>query len=185
MRTHPNAGHFALCDLAALPWIEDLTIVTRNVDDLHERAGSLQVVHLHGSLFAPRCLSCERPAELGWSKEAVTPAEDKTSALLEPPLCSYCRGRIRPGVVWFYEELPLTSWNQAVACATAADLLLLVGTSGRIYPAAGLPEITERQGRAVWVIDPDEGVKTGKRQVWPSTAAVTLPLLVAVCRDGE
>jgi NAD-dependent deacetylase len=177
-RSLPNAGHLALRELAALPAVRDVSIVTQNVDDLHERAGSAQVIHLHGSLFAPRCLRCGKPA-LQASPDGVGDVPD---GRVSPPRCAHCGGPIRPGVVWFGEDLPAQAWSQAVACVEAADLLLVVGTSGRVYPAASLPDIAERRGQAVWVIDPDEALASGRRSVWRSTAAQALPALVAACK---
>jgi NAD-dependent deacetylase len=215
-RSLPNAGHLALRQLAALPGVRDVSIVTQNVDDLHERAGSAQVIHLHGSLFAPRCLRCGEPASLAGSDSdaadiggsavafdpqaptravrADAPLPDAADAAdaadvanvadgrVPPPHCAHCGGPIRPGVVWFGEDLPAQAWAQAVACVEAADLLLVVGTSGRVYPAASLPDIAERRGQAVWVIDPDESLASGRRFVWRSTAALALPALVAACK---
>lgn len=181
LNSAPNAGHLALRDLAAMDGVTDLAIVTQNVDNLHERAGSQQVIHLHGSLFAPRCLACAR---------AYTEAEAETVELtmaaepdrpIQPPKCTSCGGLIRPGVVWFGEELPTREWAQAVDRVRDADLLLVIGTSGRVYPAASLPEIVEQNGRPVWIIDPDEGLAKGSREFWNSTAAAGLPALVAAC----
>lgn len=185
LQAQPNAGHLALRDLAALDGVDDLAIVTQNVDDLHERAGSDRVIHLHGSLFAPRCLDCAAPAPPAVAADANAadlPADHAQQGRVPPPRCLQCGGPVRPGVVWFGEELPTQAWSQAVTCVQAADLLLVVGTSGRVYPAAGLPDIAERRGCSVWVIDPDEGLAAGSRSVWQSTAAVALPTLVAACR---
>lgn len=178
-RAQPNAGHRALSELAARPGLEDLTIVTQNVDDLHERAGSRDVIHLHGSLFAPRCLDCGHPASTqGMGLPAASHrAEDGAQP---PPRCSVCGGPVRPGVVWFGEELPQSEWNLACERASRADLLLVVGTSGLVYPAAGLPDLATRAGAAVWDINPDASAATG-RNTWCSTAATGLPALVARC----
>ena len=170
----PNAGHRALRALAALPWVEDFSIVTQNVDDLHERAGSSQVVHLHGSLFAPRCLDCGQAARHG-PPGAPTGNVDGPEP---PPACGRCGGLIRPGVVWFGEALPPQAWDEAVARVRAADLLLVVGTSGRVYPAASLPDMAEDRGCPVWTIDPDEDLAAPGRNLWRATAAAALTRLV-------
>jgi NAD-dependent deacetylase len=178
-RAQANAGHCALSELAARQGLENLTIVTQNVDDLHERAGSRDVIHLHGSLFAPRCLDCGHPASTrGMGLPTASPrAEDGAQP---PPRCSVCGGPVRPGVVWFGEELPQTEWNLACERTSRADLLLVVGTSGLVYPAAGLPDLAMRAGAAVWDINPDASATTG-RNTWCSTAATGLPALVARC----
>jgi NAD-dependent deacetylase len=177
----PNAGHFALRELATLDGVTDLAIVTQNVDNLHERAGSQQVIHLHGSLFAPRCLACARAYAKAEANSVDPTTFGEPDRPLQPPSCIHCGGLIRPGVVWFGEGLPTREWAQAVDRVREADLLLVVGTSGRVYPAASLPEIVEQNGRPVWIIDPDVGLAKGTGEFWNSTAAAGLPALVAAC----
>lgn len=118
--------------------------MTQNVDDLHERAGSKEVVHLHGSLHIARCFACMRPHVL-----AKCPLPQTSSGRLEPPRCCHCNGRIRPGVVWFGEALPESEWRSASNAAGNADLLLSIGTSGVVYPAARIPEIAREHGAHV------------------------------------
>lgn len=100
LRASPNAGHVAIA--AMEHHVPKLTLITQNVDDLHERAGSGSVIHLHGSLFAPRCFACARPARF----PDEFPDEPEGGRRVAPPKCSHCGGRIRPGVVWFGETLP-------------------------------------------------------------------------------
>lgn len=144
----PNDAHLALAQLeAARP---QTIVVTQNVDNLHERAGSRNVLHLHGSLFTPRCGSCGSAhhfdATAAWEPEEGRP--------IEPPRCTTCGGRVRPGVVWFGEPLPAGAWRKAEAAASTCDLLLVVGTSGLVQPAASLPWIARQTGASVVVIDP-------------------------------
>lgn len=146
----PNAGHRALVDLAGL---REVTISTQNVDDLHERAGSLVAAHLHGSLTTLRCADCETP----YAAEPELPSEP--TERLDPPTCAECSGDVRPGVVWFGEQLP----TQAVAATEAAiealepgDVVLVVGTSGIVYPAAGYPAMARAEGAAVIEVNPLE-----------------------------
>ncbi len=179
LQASPNAGHVALCSLGELSWIEDLTIVTQNVDNLHERAGSTEVIHLHGSLFAPRCISCGTPAG-----ETEPDASHELEDIGQPsPLvhCMSCDGWIRPGVVWFGEDLPDREWDEALERTNSADLMLVIGTSGRVYPAASLPDMAVEKGCPVWVIDPDKDLAPGERNVWCTTAALALPCLVSAC----
>lgn len=144
----PNDAHFALAQLeAARP---QTLVVTQNVDDLHERAGSRNVLHLHGSLFTARCVRCGTAHRF----DATAPVEPKVGRRIEPPLCSACRGQVRPGVVWFGEPLPSAAWRKAEAAASTCDLLMVVGTSGLVQPAASLPSIARRAGAPVLVIDP-------------------------------
>ncbi|MDI3380075.1 NAD-dependent deacylase [Xenophilus aerolatus] len=180
-RAQPNAGHHALHELAALPQLEALVIVTQNVDDLHERAGSAEVVHLHGSLFAPRCFDCGHPHTLPADDDARAPE----LASLPPPRCIRCGGPVRPGVVWFGEALPEAPWRAALARVAVADLVLVVGTSGLVYPAAGLPATARQQGARVAVINPDAQAQAEPGDiVWRTTAARGLPALVAALRAG-
>jgi NAD-dependent deacetylase len=124
----PNPGHLALAELEART--PNFTLITQNVDDLHERAGSRNVLHVHGSIWAVRCLDCRR--------ESL----DMRSPLPEiPPRCE-CGGLLRPGVVWFGEPLPYRAWREAERAARNADVLLVVGTSAVVYPVAGLIQYT-------------------------------------------
>ncbi len=117
----PNAGHRALVELERL--VPDFTLATQNVDSLHLRAGSKNVLELHGHLREARCTGCAA-----------------RRALDEPlPLDAIehdCGGRFRPDIVWFGESLPSAPWEAAVAAATRADVMLVVGTSGLVNPAA-------------------------------------------------
>lgn len=119
----PNAGHYALVELEqAKP---EFTLITQNVDGLHELAGSRNVIRLHGSIWTLRCLKCgEERVERGQLDEL-------------PPYCR-CGGMLRPGVVWFGEQLPPGAMARAEAAVRAADLLIVAGTSAQVYPAAGL-----------------------------------------------
>lgn len=165
----PNAGHRALAE-----WGDhaEVLISTQNVDDLHERAGSRVHAHIHGSLFEPRCADCARPAEL-----PDPPGEPV--ARLDPPTCPACGGLVRPGVVWFGEMLPSAAWEAATSSLVGADLVLVVGTSGLVYPAAGLPDTAREQGVPVVEINPDDTELSGRvDEVWRTTAAVGLAALV-------
>ena len=145
----PNAAHRALARLDA-EWPGELLIVTQNVDDLHERAGSADVLHLHGQLDAARCFDCARPA--GAVLELPEGAGD--GKRIEPPLCSACGGPLRPGVVWFGENLPEQALSQAFLAAADCDLLLSIGTSGVVQPAAMIPGVALEAGARVVHINP-------------------------------
>ena len=141
----PNPGHRAVAD-----WQDyaEVTVITQNVDDLHERAGSKTVHHLHGSLAEFWCDTC--------GSRYHGPLADMREPVLEvePPRCE-CGGRIRPGIVWFGEQLPDEPWQAAVEAVTNSELVVVVGTSGVVYPAAGLPEIALARGAAVIEVNPD------------------------------
>lgn len=138
----PNAAHVALAAYAnAYPG--KLQLITQNVDGLHQRAGSHEVICLHGDLMRNQWLS------------TCCPHCDLEQALqegAEPPCCAVCGNLVRPGVVWFGEHLPAEALAQAEAAANACEVMLVVGTSGVVYPAAGLVfQAYERGARIVMV----------------------------------
>jgi NAD-dependent deacetylase len=141
----PNDGHRAI---AAWQDHAEVTVVTQNVDNLHERAGSDPVHHVHGSIFEFRCAACALPYT-GTLPEMSEPVLE-----LEPPSCG-CGGLIRPDVVWFGEQLPEAPWQRAVEATQSADLLVVVGTSAIVYPAAGLPELALARGATVIEVNPE------------------------------
>ncbi len=169
----PNAGHVALAQWAKRPGVR-VRIVTQNVDDLHERAGGEVLSHLHGSLFAYRCDRCGAPGDI-----PEVPSEPVER--IEPTPCERCgMGHLRPGVVWFGEELPRKAFEDAVEACKAADLVLVVGTSGIVYPAASLPYVAKDSGIPVVEIDPHATEFSPEADhVWRATAATALPALVA------
>ena len=119
----PNPAHEALAQLDA-EWPGELLIVTQNVDDLHERAGAKRVLHMHGEHLLAWCISCD--VRIPW-----------TASLIERPPCPVCRARsLRPDVVWF-GEVPYRM-DEIYAALRRADLFVSIGTSGAVYPAAGL-----------------------------------------------
>ncbi len=173
-QARPRAGHFAIARLQAQ--LPQVVVVTQNVDDLHERAGTRDVVHLHGSLFAMRCLLCQRPHAAA-STAPTMPLEP--SLRVEPPACAHCGGPVRPGVVWFGEPLPVAAWERAVAAISGCDALLVVGTSGVVHPAAGLPGLARERGRPVIEINPEETAISRLADLcWRVSAAEGLPALV-------
>jgi NAD-dependent deacetylase len=173
LRAAPNAAHRAIAALSGR--VPSLTLVTQNVDGLHERAGSPAVVRLHGSLHHPYCAACGAPHFLEGTPD---PRED--GGPLDPPACRACGGRVRPGVVWFGETLPAGSWNQALVAAERCDLLLSVGTSSLVYPAATLPELAARHGATVVQVNPaPTPLDDLARFTLRGTAAELLPQLLA------
>ena len=148
LRSHPNPAHFAIAALAN--HVPKLTVVTQNVDDLHERAGSAGVLHLHGSLHSPRCIACGRAHIL----PPGIPDEPDGGRRLCPPRCHHCGGAVRPGVVWFGEELPVKELSRAFSAASECDVLFAVGTSGLVQPAAGIPSLARQAGAKVVQVNP-------------------------------
>lgn len=135
----PNAGHIAIAQLSEL--VPRLTLVTQNVDNLHQRAGSRDVIEFHGNIFEDRCFA-----------DGSLQAGDDVTAV---PLCSDCGSNLRPGVVWFGESIPEHALNESCAAATDCDLFLSIGTSSLVYPAAGLADLAKRNGATVVEINPN------------------------------
>ena len=137
----PNAAHYAITDLEKL--FERFLLITQNVDGLHRRAGTQNLVELHGYIFGVRCV-----------------AEGKTMENLDvplpaiPPLCG-CGAMLRPDIVWFGEALPERAIMKALEASRASDLMLVVGTSAVVQPAASMPLIAREAGALVLEINPD------------------------------
>ena len=166
----PNAGHRAI---AAWQDHAQVSVVTQNVDDLHERAGSTPVHHLHGSLFEFRCARCAMPYT-GDLPEMPEPLLE-----VEPPVCQ-CGGLIRPDIVWFGEPLPDEPWQRAVEATEAADVVVVVGTSAIVYPAAGLAELALSRGTAVIEVNPEVTPLSSSATIsMRETASQALPGLLA------
>ncbi|WP_462418225.1 SIR2 family NAD-dependent protein deacylase [Kytococcus sp. Marseille-QA3725] len=170
-RAQPNAGHRAVTRWQQLPGV-DLRVSTQNVDDLHERAGTRVMAHVHGDLFALRCADCGAPSVADY------PEVDEPVASLEPPRCEVCGGRVRPGVVWFGEMLPEQALTDTIAAVEAADLAVVVGTSGLVYPAAAVPGIARDTGVPVVEVNPSgTALPEGADHVLEVTASAALPAL--------
>lgn len=140
-QAQPNAGHLALVELARR--VPCLTLVTQNVDGLHQRAGSAGVLEYHGNILRDRCTIEQIIAER---------SEDARTGL---PRCAACGGLLRPDVVWFGEAIPLGPMTLAGAAAEDCDVFLSVGTSSLVYPAAGLAEVALRRRATVIEINPN------------------------------
>lgn len=164
----PNAGHLALARYAARrPGV--LTLVTQNVDDLHQRAGLADTIRLHGDILQDRWLEpCGR---------ACDPAQASPG---RPPRCAQCGGLVRPGVVWFGEMLPASALAAAEHAARACEVMLVVGTSGAVWPAAGLAAAARRAGAHVAIVNPSASEIDAEAHVrLRGTAATLLPALLA------
>ncbi|WP_120006183.1 SIR2 family NAD-dependent protein deacylase [Nesterenkonia muleiensis] len=155
LQVEPNPGHSALAG-----WQRrlreaggELSIATQNVDDLHERAGAEVLAHLHGSIFAHRCAECSEPAELAAPEyDGLEPPEQPE----QPPACACCGSSLRPGVVWFGEMLPLKAFELTSDAIRQADLVVVVGTSGLVQPAASLPLLALERGTPLIEVNPEE-----------------------------
>lgn len=135
----PNAAHYEI----AL-WQErfpEFTLVTQNVDGLHHKAGSRDVIELHGNLWRARCIACRSSYDMSKAKR--------------PEACLECGDAFRPDVVLFGESLPPGAFEIASERASGCELCFVVGTSGLVYPAAGLPEIAKAAGAYICEVNPE------------------------------
>jgi NAD-dependent deacetylase len=134
-RAEPNAGHFALAQLATR--VPHFTLITQNVDGLHHRAGNSAVLELHGSIWRVRCTEC------GLERT------DRSVPIDSPARCPACGALARPAVVWFGEMLPAQVWEEAEQATKSCDTFLVVGTSAAVFPAAGLVPLAKSSHASV------------------------------------
>ena len=151
----PNAGHLALARFGSVLACQGkkFTLITQNVDRLHQAAGSTDVIELHGTLWVWRCVDCGAEAE-----------ERGPAFGVYPPRCP-CGGRRRPGVVWCGEELPQQALLQAQRAAGSCSLFMSLGTSSVVYPAAGLIDLALRNNARLLEVNPQETPYT-RRAHW-------------------
>ncbi|MBI5692381.1 MAG: NAD-dependent deacylase [Verrucomicrobia bacterium] len=170
-RVAPNPAHLALAELQGR--VPRLTLITQNVDGLHQRAGSRDVIELHGNLTRTKCFAENRVVD-EW------PPTDEV-----PPRCPRCGAHLRPDVVWFEESLPAEALTRAMAASADCEVFLCVGTSTVVYPAAELPFRALAAGAVVVEINPTSTPLTARaHHVLTAAAGVALPaLLRALKRD--
>ncbi len=149
----PNPGHHSIAELQRRK--PSTRIITQNVDDLHEQAGNTDVIHLHGNIAQNKCFAnCQGDptmidvSTLEWDGESG------------PPECPYCGKLVRPHVVWFGEILPSGAINTAVQLTLDCDVMLVVGTSGLVTPAAALPGHAKDKGAVIIEVNPDYSMIT-------------------------
>jgi NAD-dependent deacetylase len=174
----PNPAHYALAALEQR--FPQMQIITQNVDNLHERAGSKNVIRLHGNIHADKCsANCQGDptpvdiSQLEWDHASGAPP------------CPYCGKPVRPDVVWFGEMLPLAQLDAARIAAAYADVMLVIGTSGVVRPAADLPFAARENGAKIIEFNPYQSDITAIADLWlPAPAGETLPRVVAAL-DGD
>jgi NAD-dependent deacetylase len=159
----PNAGHRALAELQA--HLPRLTLVTQNVDGLHQRAGSRDVIEFHGNIFTNRCSADGRIVEADGNGRV--------------PTCPECGAHVRPGVVWFGEAIPQDALQISFAAAGDCDVFLSVGTSSLVYPAAGLLDVARDSGAVTIEVNPSAtGQSDSCTASLRGNAGLVLPKLV-------
>lgn len=162
----PNAGHCALVQMEQM--FSSFAVITQNIDNLHRRAGSSRVYELHGNIERNYCMKC-----------GMNYSNADTSSMRGLPVCSHCGGLVRPDVVWFGELLPEEEWNHSVRAVESADVMLSIGTSGVVYPAAGLPILAKHSGAYLVEINPERTLLTEHvDEFLKGPSAVILPLLL-------
>jgi len=137
----PNPGHHAIAEMEDL--YHDFTLITQNVDGLHQTAGSKKVYELHGSIIQNHCFDCNKPYD-----EEIDVSSKKLAT------CNSCGGKIRPSVVWFGEMLPEKTLRESERAAGNSDVFFSMGTSGEVFPAAGLPAMAKANNAITVDINP-------------------------------
>jgi NAD-dependent deacetylase len=163
LKAEPNAGHYALAELQKKMG-KRMYLCTQNVDDLHERAGTARVHHMHGELFQSRCIECEEPFA------------DRQTYEKELPKCATCGANVRPHIVWF-GEMPL-DMEGIYGNLERATVLLVVGTSGAVYPAANFVQIARSRGIKTVYVGPEKPLNADAfDEIILGTAVEVLPTL--------
>ncbi len=171
-RVEPNPGHYALAAMEEM--FEDFLLITQNVDNLSERAGSRKLVKIHGDLMEIWCWRCEWKSVL---EQPVDPGSLRTQDDL--PRCPACRSLARPGVVWFGEMLPPAAIERAISFTAAADVLLTVGTSGLVSGGYGFTDYVRGHGGKVIEVNPNETYLSDQADILiRSGSATTLPAIL-------
>ena len=168
-QAEPHAGHLALAALEQMDW-EDYLLITQNIDNLHREAGSKALVEIHGNIFRFKCFDRHHPVT------SLPPGDDV------PPRCE-CGSLLRPDVVWFGEILPEREVALASAAIAMCDVMLVVGTSGIVYPVASFPATARAGGARVIEVNPEETPITEVADVFVTgTAGEAIPALVEAVR---
>ena len=164
-QVEPNAGHRALVELERL--VPQFTLITQNVDGLHQRAGSRNVIELHGNIARTKC----------FEEDTLVDRWEDTREV--PPRCPRCGGWLRPDVVWFNEMLPPKAIERALEPSRACDVFISIGTSALVHPAAALPFEASERGATVIEINPDDTPLTAQAHFrMRGPAGVMLPALL-------
>jgi len=140
LRANPNPAHFALADLEKRGVLK--AVITQNVDSLHQRAGSVNVIEFHGHNRSLRCDSCGKR----FSRKEIS--------LVTVPPCCHCGFPLRPEFVFFGENIPPTAHEEAMVAAESCDVMLIIGTSATVVPASFLPKSAKRRGAFLLEINP-------------------------------
>lgn len=165
MEVQPNPAHFGLARLERA-LTGRVVIITQNIDGLHQRAGSRDVIPVHGDLMVTICSRCS------YERQEKPPFEQGL------PRCPACGSFLRPGVVWFGELLPEQALRRAMEESQACDVMLVIGTSAQVYPAAGFPLTAYGAGATIIEVNPEPALERIARYVFAEPAGEAVPRLV-------
>jgi len=169
-QAQPNQGHKAIAELEKYAQV---TVLTQNIDGLHQKAGSSKVLELHGSIVKIKCSVCD------YKEEILTEISNL------PPLCK-CGNVLRPDVVWFGEALPQDVWQNAIVFASQCDLMIVVGTSLVVSPANTLPIYAKQNNSILIEINPENtDISDDMDLVIKDTSAVALPKFVSLFKKNQ
>jgi len=169
LQAKPNPGHFAIAELEKY---KKVTVLTQNIDGLHQRSGSTKVLELHGSIIRIKCSVCN-------FKDNIPTSFDEL-----PPKCSSCNNILRPDVVWFGESLPQDIWNQAISEANSCDVMIIAGTSLVVSPANTLPIYAKQNNALLVEVNPEETIMSSEMDLsLKMTSAKALPHLITIFKN--
>ena len=169
LQAKPNPGHFAIAELEKY---KEVTVLTQNIDGLHQRSGSTKVLELHGSIIRIKCSVCNFKDNIPSSFEEL------------PPKCSSCNNILLPDVVWFGESLPQDIWNQAIIEAKSCDVMIIAGTSLVVSPANTLPVYAKQNNALLVEVNPEETIMSSEMDLsLKMTSAKALPNLITIFKN--
>ena len=161
----PNEGHFAISQMEEF---KDVVVLTQNIDGLHQRSGSTNVLELHGSIIRIKCTVCDFIDNITENFESL------------PPKCK-CGSMLRPDVVWFGEPLPQNIWQSAIKEASVCDVMVIVGTSLVVSPANTLPVYAKQNGAILIEVNPEKTVMSNDMDLSiQATSAEVLPKILSI-----
>ena len=164
----PNEGHFAISQMEEF---KDVIVLTQNIDGLHQRSGSTNVLELHGSIIRIKCTICNFTDNITENFESL------------PPKCK-CGSMLRPDVVWFGEPLPQNIWQSAMKEASVCDVMIIVGTSLVVSPANTLPVYAKQNGAILIEVNPEKTVMSNDMVLSVQATSVdTLPKLLSIFKN--
>ena len=170
LAAQPNAGHNAIAELEKF---KEVIVLTQNIDGLHQRAGSKNVLELHGSIIRIKCTVCDFQGDFPHKFEEL------------PPLCK-CGNILRPDVVWFGESLPQDIWKEAIIHANSCDVMIIAGTSLVVSPANTLPIYAKQNNAFLIEINPESTPMSNDMNITiKDTSANTIPKFVSIFSNSE